>query len=56
MKESKEDIEAREAFERHNTLLALRWFGYYKLCKDKPKQAQLLQQYNKIATQRCRDV
>lgn len=45
----------REAFFRHKQAMALRWFKYYKMCKDPKKKLQLAQQYNLVATIRQRD-
>lgn len=45
---------AKEAFFRHKQAMALRWFKYYRLCKDPRKKMNLAQQYNAIATMRQR--
>lgn len=44
----------KETFFRHKKAVALRWFKYYKLCKDPKKKLQLAQQYNLVATMRQR--
>ena len=44
----------RETYIRHKQALAIRWFKYYKMCKDPKKKLQLAQQYNLVATMRQR--
>ena len=43
-----------ETFLRHKKAMALRWFKYYKMCKDPKKKLQLAQQYNLVATMKQR--
>lgn len=42
----------RETFIRRKQALALRWFGYYRKCKDQNKKFDLLRQYNRVARMR----
>ncbi|MBO7694951.1 MAG: hypothetical protein J6T10_20225 [Methanobrevibacter sp.] len=44
----------KETFFRHKQAMAMRWFKYYKMCKDPKKKLQLAQQYNLVATMRQR--
>ena len=44
----------RETYLRRKQALALRWFGYYKMCKDPNKKKALIKQYNLVATMRQR--
>ena len=39
---------------RHRQALAMRWFKYYKMCKDPKKKTELVRQYNLVATMRQR--
>lgn len=41
---------SREAFIRHKQSVAMRWFKYYKMCKDPKKKMELARQYNLAAT------
>lgn len=34
---------------RHRQAVAMRWFKYYKMCKDEKKKAELVRQYNLVA-------
>ena len=43
-----------ETFLRHKKAVALRFFKYYKACKDPVKKAELARQYNLVATMRQR--
>ena len=52
--EARESNIDREAFFRHKQAVALRWFKYYKLCKDPQRKAALVRQYNLAATMRQR--
>lgn len=45
----------KETYMRHKQAVALRWFKYYKMCKDPKKKLQLAQQYNLVATMRQKD-
>lgn len=44
----------KETFIRHKQAIAMRWFKYYKMCKDPKKKLQLAQQYNLVATMKQR--
>ena len=39
----------KETYLRRKQALALRWFGYYRKCKDQNKKFDLLRQYNRVA-------
>ena len=43
-----------ESWFDHKKALAMRWFKYYKMCKDPKKKQELVRQYNLIATMRQR--
>ena len=43
-----------ETYIRRKQALAMRWFKYYKMCKDPKKKLQLAQQYNLVASMRQR--
>ena len=44
----------RETYMRRKQALALRWFKYYKMCKDPKRKLELANQYNLVATMRQR--
>ena len=44
----------KETYIRHRQAVAMRWFKYYKMCKDPKKKLQLAQQYNLVATMKQR--
>ena len=44
----------KETYFRRKQALALRWFKYYKMCKDPKKKAELVKQYNLVASMRQR--
>ena len=50
--EARESSVDKEAVFRHRRAVALRWFGYYKNCKDVNKRKALIDQYNKLAKMR----
>lgn len=53
-----EEAKARESdisyatYFRHKRAVALRWFKYYRSCKDEKKKMKLFHQYNMIARMR----
>lgn len=47
------DIPEEASFE-HKRRMAMRWFKYYKMCKDPKKKDELVRQYNLVATMRQR--
>lgn len=53
-KEAKEAKMDYDAWFEHKKRMAMRWFGYYKKCKDKQKKLRLINQYNHLAQQRGR--
>lgn len=44
-----EEQDKHEAFIRHKQAMAMRWFGYYRKCKDQKKRLKLIDQYNFLA-------
>lgn len=44
----------RETYLRRKQALSVRWFRYYKMCKDPNKKNELVKQYNLVATMRQR--
>lgn len=52
--QARESSISHEAFLRHKQAVALRWFKYYKLCKDTRKKSELVRQYNLAASMRQR--
>lgn len=44
----------KETYLRHKQAVAMRWFKYYKMCKDPNKKAELARQYNLVASVRQR--
>lgn len=53
--EARESVIDHDARFRHKKAVALRWFKYYRACKDEKKKVELLRQYNRIARMgKCR--
>lgn len=52
--QARESDISEEAKQRHQKALAMRWFKYYKMCKDPKKKDELVRQYNLVATMRQR--
>lgn len=47
--EARESGVEHDAWFRHKKSVAMRWFKYYRACKDETKKIELLRQYNRIA-------
>lgn len=43
-----------EAFLRHKKAVAMRFFKSYKMCKDEKRKAEIIRQYNLVATMKQR--